>query len=158
MDSKAALECKKICVCIYMGESGALHVFKSSNSSAVKAAFQESGEAVQGTLTAALMAKVDFQQLTSPQTRYQLEVWGSLLVSFFLQPQLSAAASQERLTSTSTTRGLSRAQEDFLLHPDLPCLRQHRESCLVRNQQVRTKSWWVLVGIEIWKKMCHWQP
>lgn len=66
-----------------MGESGALHVFKSSNSSAVKAAVQESGEAVQGTLTAALMAKVDFQQLTSPQNRYQLEVWGSLLVSFF---------------------------------------------------------------------------
>lgn len=44
--------------------SGALHVYKSSNSSETKAVFQERGEAEQGTLTGSIV--VDFQQLPHP--------------------------------------------------------------------------------------------
>ena len=67
MDSKAFLECKKICVCIYMGESSAPHVIKSSNFSEMQAEFQESSEAGQCTLTAALRAKAGLRQFMSPQ-------------------------------------------------------------------------------------------
>lgn len=87
-DSKALLESKKVCVYTY-SRVWATSPFRGKSSISGK----QWGEHC--TLTAVLMAKVDFQQLTAPHTRYlYLEAQGYLLCIFLLQPQLSAPASR----------------------------------------------------------------
>lgn len=84
----------------------------------MKAAFQESSEAVQCTLTAAFLAKAEFQQLTSSHTRYpQLDTWGNLLYTGFFSNHISLLLRASQSPNSHLQPGAW--AEDFLLHLDL---------------------------------------
>lgn len=138
-ESKALLGCEDMCVCLCIGGSGALDILRDSNSSEMKAAFQESSEAVQGLLTAAFLAKVEFQQLTFSHIRYlRPDTWGNLLyMGFFATISLCCckpAKAQIHIYNLGPEQSTGRLSSAPWLEWST-CLRQHREeNCLVRNQ------------------------